>query len=187
MPVAHAPAAPLKSTAWLPYGTAAAAVDQVVKFVPSPSKASTPQCTALVSAGDKNATDELKRSEDAVRQQVLQCNAWKNVNDALGAATKITDDDAAKRRLVVQALNEMMRFSLLDERDDAALYGPEGLYPSGSVRTEIYDALLLKEGGNVEVDDDFYLCHEFGDIPVKSTGLCSRLSRRYNRCYAWSC
>ena len=170
MPVAHAPAAPLKSTAWLPYGAAAAAVDQVVKFVASPSKANTPQCTALVSAGDKNATDELKRSEDAVRQQVLQCNAWKNVNDALGAATKITDDDAARRRLVVQALNEMMRFSLLDERDDAALYGEEGLYPAGSVRTEIYDALLLKEGGNVEVDDDFYLCHEFGDIPVKSTG-----------------
>jgi len=170
MPVAHAPVAPSKSTAWLPRGAAAAAVDQVVTFVASPSKANTPQCTALVSAGDKSATDDLKRSEDAVRLQVLQCNAWKNVNDALGAAIKITDDDAARRRLVVQALNEMMRFSLLDERDDAPLYGPEGLYPSGTARTDIYDALLLKEGGDVDRDDDFYLSHEFGNIPVKTTG-----------------
>ena len=47
-------------------------------FVASPSKANTPQCTALVSAGDKFATDDLKRSENAVRQQVLQCNGTRS-------------------------------------------------------------------------------------------------------------
>ena len=101
-------------------GGAGAAVGPVAQFVMrQPLKQDPPQRTVLGSPQAEStwSVSDLQASEQALREQLQLCNAWKTANDALGAAVRCTGDDPARHHLMVQSLKEMISWDLLSDHE----------------------------------------------------------------------